>query len=177
MLARYTRPVARWAFRAVATHARSSVIRPVQHGFLPSVHRSSKRSFATPAPQVKASDLSSDKYHLYSDATMERLLDSIETILDDLSSSDYEVEYSSGVLTLKLGDKGTYVINKQPPNKQIWLSSPLSGPKRYDYIQDSDDWIYVRESSSLGELLNAELSQLLEQDVDLRIRKVSKVAS
>ena len=31
----------------------------------------------------------------------------------------------SGVLTLKLGDKGTYVINKQPPNKQIWLSSPV----------------------------------------------------
>jgi hypothetical protein len=33
----------------------------------------------------------------------------------------------SGVLTLSLGDRGTYVINKQPPNKQIWLSSP----KRY----------------------------------------------
>lgn len=32
----------------------------------------------------------------------------------------------AGVLTLKLGDKGTYVINKQPPNKQIWLSSPIS---------------------------------------------------
>ena len=31
----------------------------------------------------------------------------------------------SGVLTLKLGSKGTYVINKQPPNKQIWLSSPF----------------------------------------------------
>lgn len=31
----------------------------------------------------------------------------------------------SGVLTLKLGSHGTYVINKQPPNKQIWLSSPL----------------------------------------------------
>lgn len=31
----------------------------------------------------------------------------------------------SGVLTLKLGLHGTYVINKQPPNKQIWLSSPL----------------------------------------------------
>ena len=27
---------------------------------------------------------------------------------------------------------GTYVINKQTPNKQIWLSSPISGPKRYD---------------------------------------------
>ncbi|XP_070933807.1 frataxin, mitochondrial isoform X2 [Macaca nemestrina] len=31
----------------------------------------------------------------------------------------------SGVLTVKLGgDLGTYVINKQTPNKQIWLSSP-----------------------------------------------------
>ena len=30
----------------------------------------------------------------------------------------------SGVLTVRLGDNGTYVLNKQPPNKQIWLSSP-----------------------------------------------------
>lgn len=29
------------------------------------------------------------------------------------------------MLTLKLGEKATYVINKQPPNKQIWLSSPF----------------------------------------------------
>lgn len=31
----------------------------------------------------------------------------------------------SGVLTLSLGPHGTYVINKQPPNKEIWLSSPF----------------------------------------------------
>lgn len=31
----------------------------------------------------------------------------------------------NGVLNLALGDKGTYVVNKQPPNKQIWLSSPI----------------------------------------------------
>ena len=31
----------------------------------------------------------------------------------------------SGVLTIKLGPKGTYVINKQTPNRQMWLSSPL----------------------------------------------------
>uniref|UniRef100_A0A914RUA2 Frataxin n=1 Tax=Parascaris equorum TaxID=6256 RepID=A0A914RUA2_PAREQ len=36
-----------------------------------------------------------------------------------------------GVITAKVGrDKGTYVINKQTPNRQIWLSSPISGPKR-----------------------------------------------
>lgn len=31
----------------------------------------------------------------------------------------------SGVLTVKLGRHGTYVINKQTPNRQIWLSSPV----------------------------------------------------
>lgn len=35
------------------------------------------------------------------------------------------VHAQSGVLTIKVGgDHGTYVINKQTPNKQIWLSSP-----------------------------------------------------
>ena len=38
-----------------------------------------------------------------------------------------------GVLTVRLGDFGTYVINKQTPNRQIWMSSPLSGPVRYDW--------------------------------------------
>lgn len=31
----------------------------------------------------------------------------------------------NGVITLKLSSSlGTYVINKQTPNKQLWLSSP-----------------------------------------------------
>jgi frataxin-like iron-binding protein CyaY len=31
----------------------------------------------------------------------------------------------SGVLTVRLGRHGTFVINKQTPNRQIWLSSPV----------------------------------------------------
>ena len=41
------------------------------------------------------------------------------------------------MLTAALGGGlGTYVINKQSPNRQIWLSSPVSGPKRYDFRGD-----------------------------------------
>lgn len=40
------------------------------------------------------SDLSIEKYHAYSDATMDRMLESIETLLDDLGDPNYEVEYS-----------------------------------------------------------------------------------
>ncbi|OBZ79627.1 Frataxin, mitochondrial [Grifola frondosa] len=123
------------------------------------------------------SDLSIQHYNQYSDATMDRLLSSLEDIVDQQSNPDFEVEYSSGVLTLKLGFKGTYVINKQPPNKQIWLSSPFSGPKRYDYSDAADDWIYSRDGRSLGDLLNQELSDALGSPVDLGLKDVSTQVS
>jgi frataxin len=70
-------------------------------------------------------------------------------------------------MTVKTSD-GSWVINKQPPNKQIWLSSPISGPKRYDWVVVSEDqsskqdtatkgWIYLRDGSKLSELLSKEL--------------------
>ncbi|THH16773.1 hypothetical protein EW146_g3934 [Bondarzewia mesenterica] len=92
---------------------------------VPSMTFAHQRHFATPPPRTNISDLSVDRYHALSDATMDTMLDSLESLLDDFSDPSYEVEYNSGVLTLKLGEHGTYVVNKQPPNKQIWLSSPL----------------------------------------------------
>jgi frataxin len=82
--------------------------------------------------------------------------------------------YQSGVLTLKFPPAGTYVINKQPPNKQIWLSSPISGPKRYDYAvwsegQDSKEgtgncsWVYLRDGTTLSNLLETELGIELDE--------------
>ncbi|XP_062937067.1 frataxin, mitochondrial isoform X2 [Cynocephalus volans] len=70
------------------------------------------------------------------ETTYERLaeetLDSLAEFFEDLADKpytfeDYDVSFGSGVLTIKLGGNlGTYVINKQAPNKQIWLSSPSS---------------------------------------------------
>ena len=73
----------------------------------------------------------------------------------------------AGVLTLHYEGKD-YVINKQPPNKQIWLSSPISGPKRYDFVMSSEgqdakegtgagDWVYLRDGTSLTSLLVSEV--------------------
>jgi frataxin len=67
-----------------------------------------------------------------------------------------------------MGSKGTYVLNKQPPNKQIWLSSPFSGPKRYDWVLLGESmhqkegggtghWVYLRDGSSLEGLLKKEI--------------------
>lgn len=48
--------------------------------------------------------------------------------------------------------KGTYVVNKQPPNKQIWLSSPVSGPFQYAFNAEIDEWVDIRGS---GDTLKA----------------------
>lgn len=66
---------------------------------------------------------------------------------------------------MKLGEGTTYVINKQTPNKQIWLSSPSSGPKRYDFINDT--WIYKHNGMSIFQLLNDEIPKILKiSDID-----------
>lgn len=50
----------------------------------------------------------------------------------------------------------------------------ISGPKRYDYSEEVDSWIYSRDSRAMGDLLNDELGRILEQDVDLRLAKISE---
>lgn len=81
----------------------------------------------------------------------------------------------AGVLSITLPQPiGTYIINKQPPNKQIWLSSPQSGPKRFDWVLGGEsmdqkegggtgDWIYLRDGTSLTDLLRKELN--IEVDI------------
>ncbi|KAJ2961563.1 hypothetical protein NQZ79_g3151 [Umbelopsis isabellina] len=114
-----------------------------------------------------AAQLTPGEYHKAADLTLESILDVLETIGDEHDIDGYDVEYSQGVLTLKLGPKGTYVLNKQPPNQQIWLSSPKSGPKRYDYDADHVKWFYARDSHTIDELLNEELTEALGFDIKL----------
>jgi len=123
---------------------------------------------------LNESHLTNDQYHALSDTTMDALLENLEVLVDNLGEPTFEVEYHSGVLTLELGSHGTYVINKQPPNKQIWLSSPFSGPKRYDYSEELDDWIYSRDGQALGDLLNAELSAALGKEINLGVDHISE---
>lgn len=69
-----------------------------------------------------------------------------------------------GVLTVNFGElHGTYVINRQMPNKQIWLSSPKSGPKRYDFV--NSQWIYKHDGKTLHELLNNEIPAIVKSQV------------
>ncbi|HJD55804.1 MAG TPA: iron donor protein CyaY [Rickettsia endosymbiont of Pyrocoelia pectoralis] len=48
-----------------------------------------------------------------------------------------DVDSQGDILNLETS-KGTYVINKQSAAKEIWLSSPVSGP--YHFFYDQGEW-------------------------------------
>lgn len=122
-------------------------------------------------------------YHEVADSTLESIQDALDALFESMppqhnnSSSgsgggDFEVSYASGVLTIVMPPHGTWVLNKQTPNQQIWWSSPLSGPRRYEY--ENDQWVYTRSDGidgssviSLGQTLKDEIRQLYQLELDL----------
>ncbi|RAL41813.1 hypothetical protein DM860_008995 [Cuscuta australis] len=104
--------------------------------------------------------LEEDEYHRLANSTIHHLLEKLEEYGDLIDSNDFDVDYGNEVLTFKLGSSGTYVINKQTPNRQIWLSSPVSGPSRFDWDQLSEAWIYRRTNETLFNVLETELEKL-----------------
>jgi frataxin len=111
-----------------------------------------------PAPLPEAD------FHRLADAT----LASIElraTPLEDYNLDGFDLSSSMGVLTLRLGQKGTYVLNKQTPNRQIWWSSPLSGPRRYAWSAAAGAWLNTRDGACLLRTLRDELRALVGVDL------------
>ncbi|KAI5787681.1 hypothetical protein DFH27DRAFT_518235 [Peziza echinospora] len=152
-------------FRNTTTHPQLPRIGRVPERFYTTSTSSSSSDpsdpFSTPAKRLTPTPISTNTYHTLADATLDNLLFSLEELADAGGPPKIlDVEYSSGVLNLVLEGKGTWVINKQPPNKQIWLSSPVSGPRRFDWVDKRDVWRYGVE---LGELLKGEISE----EVDL----------
>ncbi|OAO12148.1 Frataxin [Blastocystis sp. ATCC 50177/Nand II] len=78
------------------------------------------------------------EYNQLVDKELNAIEDALDGIDDDVDALDYNT--SNGVLTINLGAKGSFVINKQQPKKQIWWSSPISGPKRFEYNPDDKKW-------------------------------------
>ena len=103
-----------------------------------------------------ASSAAGDDYVALADEALDTILEKADELADE--RDDVECELSSGVLTLKT-PQGTWVINKQVPNRQLWLSSPVSGPCRYEYVDGT--WTHTRDGSSLSELLERELGLIM----------------
>lgn len=88
----------------------------------------------------------------HANVTLERWAD----ILDQALGDRWDVEFSDGILTITLPDRRQYVVNRHLGNRQIWLSSPLSGAARFGAT--AQGWVSTRQPDVL-------LHRLLEDEV------------
>jgi len=125
-------------------------------------------------------------FHDGADISLETIQDTLESYLEDndiesllLQSStvteldedsEPEINLASGVLNIKLPPHGMWVINKQTPNRQLWWSSPISGPRRYDWDEDVRRWVFMKEGDGgecLGETLEREMEGIFGLELSL----------
>lgn len=96
--------------------------------------------------------LDDSRYATLVDDLLERIADTIDEVLGE----EIDAELQSGVLTLSLEAGGQYVLNKNAPMKQVWLSSPVSGAWHFNYADG--DWLSTREPKvALDALLAKEM--------------------
>ena len=99
-------------------------------------------------------------YHHVADQTLDDLNTRFEALAEaQPPSKSIDSDYAMGVLTVRLPGHATIVLNKQPPIRQIWSSSPVSGPRRFDW--DGQQWLWTKNSqTSLLETLRSDLKKL-----------------
>ena len=138
---------------------------PCHHSLVPGRNAGcQQRKFSSPPHSFNTEG----QFHMVANETLERIQDAVEEALEDNGISEpFEVTLSDGVLTLVLPPHGTWVINKQTPNRQLWWSSPLSGPRRYEY--EGTEWVYTRDNShsiNLIQTLQEEIQQIYQIDME-----------
>uniref|UniRef100_A0A162AHF7 Ferroxidase n=1 Tax=Daucus carota subsp. sativus TaxID=79200 RepID=A0A162AHF7_DAUCS len=145
------------------------------------------------AVDYRHESFSEDEFHNLADSAIHHLLEKIEDYGDSVDIDGFDIDYGNQVLTVKFGNLGTYVLNKQTPNRQIWMSSPVSqpkfgsfaysvtpvafyvklgikatsGPSRFDWDQSAQAWVYRRTKEYLFNILESELAQLCGHAITL----------
>ena len=61
-------------------------------------------------------------------------LEELTDIAERVEDEDVDINHSNGILTIKRSGH-TIVVNLQTPNRQLWYSSTISGPQRYDWSE------------------------------------------
>lgn len=104
--------------------------------------------------------LDESRFATLADDLLERLGDAIDDALGD----SIDVDLQGGILTLALSGGGQYIINKHAPNREIWMSSPVSGATHFAYRDGR--WVSTRDAALvLEDMLAAELKTRCGVDI------------
>lgn len=93
----------------------------------------------------------------------EETLRALMARLEDSLAAD--IDLRGGILTIEFDDGRQYVVNKHAPNRQIWLSSPVSGASHYAWDEAARAWRSTRGGAILADVLATELAQASGSDI------------
>lgn len=130
----------------------------------------------------KLIDLSEKEFIIKAEAKLSEIYErlDVEELIDFINN----LELSDGILKFSLvnnsinqnsKEEKKYVINLQKPNRQIWFSSPFSGPQRFEYYKKlSDDknyWLNKHNKLELEFLIVDEVNNFLinEKKTNLKL--------
>jgi CyaY protein len=85
---------------------------------------------------------------------VDAMLTSIENALE-AADADIDSEINSGILTLEFSDRSKVIINRQTPNREIWVAAKSGG---FHFFFDGAAWRDTRSNESLESLLSRVIS-------------------
>jgi frataxin-like iron-binding protein CyaY len=85
--------------------------------------------FSCSSPPLSSTTASEFEHELHD------LMECLQLLLESsrFESSNLDLNLADGVLSVASPVHGTWVLNKHTPTRQIWLSSPVSGPRKYNF--------------------------------------------
>jgi CyaY protein len=102
-----------------------------------------------------------------SETEFNRLVDEtlleIETALER-SAVDLDFESAAGILQISFDDGSKIIINRQTPNREIWLAARAGG---FHFRLDNGQWRGTRDGRELFAVLSECASQQAGEAVDL----------
>eukprot|EP00759_Apiculatamorpha_spiralis_P034082 PhF_6_TR35161/c0_g1_i1/m.51229/K19054/FXN; frataxin len=128
-----------------------------------------RRSFRYLCAAGGMSGFTNVEYNTIAENTLERIYDVCDELAERLPDKVTEVANDGGVLQIDtIG--GKFVLNKQAPNLQLWLSSPVTGPFHYDLHKSNSGgaeaakWLCQRDKHDIFQKLTEDLSEILKPD-------------
>jgi frataxin len=88
-----------------------------------------------------------------------RTLEGLADAVDDRLGDAIDVDVVGGIVTLSLPGGGQYVLNAHAPNRELWLSSPVSGA--WHFAPEGETWVSTREPRAI-------LATLLADELEAR---------
>ncbi|MBI3714725.1 MAG: iron donor protein CyaY [Betaproteobacteria bacterium] len=79
---------------------------------------------------------------------VDAIVGALEGAFDD---GDIDAEASGGIVTLTLADGSRVIVNRQTPNREIWVAAKSGG---YHFRLDGEVWRDTRSGETLAALLS-----------------------